>query len=92
VKELPPIIRRAPAIFYGLAVLFFVASFVLTVREISLTTGYPDADDPLIVHAKLRGLYQAALEALYIVANGVIAQILIAIWDRGIRREDGNGE
>ena len=91
-KELPPIIRRAPAIFYGLAVLFFVASFVLTVREINFTTGYPDADNPIVLHGKLRGLYQAALEAVYILANGVIAQILIAIWDRGVRRDEGGDE
>ena len=91
-KGLPPIIRRAPAIFYGLAILFFVASFVLTVSEIDLTMGYADADNPMVRQSKLRGLYQATLEAVYIAANGVIAQILIAIWENGVRPDEGGGE
>jgi hypothetical protein len=62
------------------------------VIEIDLTTGYSDADNPVVRYGKWRGLYQAALEAMYIVANGVIAQILIAIWDRGVRHDEGGGE
>jgi hypothetical protein len=92
VKGLPPILRRAPTIFYGLAVLFFVASFVLSVIDVNMTMSGADTYDPVVRQAKLRGLYQAALEAGYMVANGVIAQILIAIWDRGIRRDEGVDE
>ena len=89
-KTLPPLVHRAPAILYGLAILFFVASFVLSIIDVNLTTGTAQAYDPIVRQAKLRGLYQAALEAVYIAANGVIAQILIAIWENGVRPEGGD--
>ena len=87
-SDLPLFIRRAPSILYGLAILFFVASFVLSVTDIQITGEHAAEGDPLIRQAKLRALYQAALEAVYIAANGVVAQILLAFFDKVRRPAD----
>jgi hypothetical protein len=79
-NHLPPIIRRIPSIFYGLALLFFVAAWGLSLFELSTTMPGVEPDNPVVRVAKLRGLYDAAREALYIAANGVLAHILLAIW------------
>ncbi len=88
---LPRIIQRTPFIFYGLAILFFVASWLLTLNEINVTMGYGEPTNPAITHAKLRGLYEAAREAIYIAANGVLAHILVAIWRNGAARTGAEG-
>ena len=88
--SLPPLLLRAPRIFYAAAVIVFLASFALTYAEISTTMAYAPAAAAKL--ALLRGLYQAALEALYIAANGVLAHILIAIWQDGAVRRDRGGD
>ncbi len=87
---LPGIVQRAPALFYGAAVLFFVASVALNYLELQVSMEYVNGSNPIVRIARLRALYQGALESLYIAANGVLAQILLAIWrDGGFRRERG---
>ena len=87
-SELPPIIFRVPRLFYIAAALFFAWSFWLTHMEIGMTTGTLGRGDPVVTLGYLRGLYQAALEAVYIAANGVIVQVLLAIW--AAKRQAGN--
>lgn len=89
---LPPLVLRAPRLFYAAAVLFFIWSFALTYFDVNATLAYAEGSNPLIRLALLRGLYQAALEALYIAANGVIAHILLAIWQDVALRRNGGGE
>jgi hypothetical protein len=83
VSTLPRIILRAPVIFYGAAVLFFLASVALNYLELGTTMEYVNGSDPMVRLSRIRALYQGSLEALYIAANGVLAQILLAIWDGG---------
>ena len=86
---LPPMVQRAPSILYGLAVLFFLASLSLGIYEVSNTMGYAEPGNPVVRQAILRAVYQAALEAVYIAANGVVVHVLLAIWRNGARRPDG---
>ena len=92
--DLPPMVRRAPYLFYGAAVLFFFAAMALHFREMNaVPTSYDEAMRPLIFTALARGFYQAALESVYLAANGVLAHILLAIWQDGrARRAQGGSE
>jgi ABC-type spermidine/putrescine transport system permease subunit II len=87
VNGLPPIVQRAPGILYGLAILFFFASLGLTVHELSITMAHAEPGNPIVRQTMLRAIYQSALEAVYIAANGVLAHILIAIWRNGSRAQ-----
>ena len=86
---LPPLVQRAPSILYGLAILFFLASLALGISDINATMGYTEPGNPIFRQAMLRAVYQAALEAVYIAANGLVAHILLAIWRNGVRPQDG---
>ena len=88
---LPRIVQRAPALFYGAAVLFFLASVGLNYLELESTMEFVNGSNPMVRIARLRALYQGALESLYIAANGILAQILLAIWSSG-RVPSGPGE
>jgi hypothetical protein len=88
--RLPRLVQRAPALFYGAAVLFFLGSVLLNHLELQATMEFVNGSNPVVRLARLRALYQGALESLYIAANGVLAHILLAIWrDGGFRRERG---
>ena len=91
---LPPLVQRAPYLFYGAAVLFFFAAMALNMRELNaVPTSYDETMRPLVFTALARGFYQAALESLYLAANGVLAHILLAIWrDGAARRTRGDEE
>ena len=92
--RLPPLVLRAPYLFYGAAVLFFFVAMALNVRELNtMPTSYDETVRPLVFAALARGFYQAALESVYLAANGVLAHILLAIWQDGrARRADGDSE
>ena len=77
---LPKLVQRAPYIFYGLAVVIFAGSWLLTIVEVNTSMGYAEPNNPVASLAKWRGLYQAALEAIYIAGTGVMLHILLAIW------------
>ena len=89
---LPSLVQRAPSLFYGAALIFFVSAVVLNQMELNSTMAYADPGNPMVMLARLRGLYQAALESVYLAANGVIAHILIAIWRDRRAPRDGGGE
>ena len=93
-SSLPPVVQKAPYLFYGAAVLFFFVAMALHFREMNaVPTSYDETMRPLIFTALARGFYQAALEALYLAANGVLAHILLAIWQDGrARRASGDSE
>ena len=91
-STLPALIFRMPRILYVTAALFFVASFGLTLAEINMTLAYAERGDPAVQLAMLRGLYQAVLEAVYIAVNGVLVQLLIAIWENGSVTRDRGGD
>ena len=90
---LPPIVQRAPLLLYIAAALFFFAAMAINLRELNtMPTSYDETMRPLVFQAVARSFYQAALEALYIAANGILAQILLAIWRDGANRRASGDE
>ena len=90
-SSLPILILRIPQILYIAAAAFFVVSVGLTYAEINSVIPYAESGNPVARLAMLKGLYQAALDAVYIAANGVIVRILLAIWaDRGVAGHRGD--
>ncbi|MCB2088101.1 MAG: hypothetical protein R3E18_06115 [Sphingomonadaceae bacterium] len=81
---LPPIVRRLPTIFYALGALFFLWSIGNSWVELAmLANPYGDIGMQGIENlAKSKSLYQASVEAAYMVANGAVIHVLIAIFDR----------
>lgn len=88
--ELPNLLRRVPFILYALAVAFFVASWLLTLTEINTVMAYAEADNPAVRIAKMRGLYQASLDAVYLAGYGATTHILIWIWGATRARRSGD--
>ena len=89
-SSLPVLILRMPQILYFAAAIFFVVSVGLTSAEISSVIPYAESGNPVARLAMLKGLYQSALDAVYIAANGVIVRVLLAIWaDRGLAGQRG---
>jgi hypothetical protein len=76
------IIHRLPSIFYGLAVIFFVWSLANGFWELHLTYKYADNSDPMVAFSKSKVLYQALLEATYLVANGAMIQVFLKILEK----------
>jgi hypothetical protein len=85
--DLPKLVQRAPTFLYAAAGIFFFASLLLSLHEASgIPTNYDSTVRPLVLSALARAVYQAALEAVYLAANGVIVHILLAIWREGSAR------
>jgi len=83
VKQLPNLMRRAPKIFYVLAFLFAAFSFALSYWEIvAHQNAFATELDDISRVAVFKALYQALLEAVYIVASGALIHIAILIWDK----------
>jgi hypothetical protein len=81
-SNLPDMLRRTPFVFYGLAAVFFVWSLANAWLLISQMGQYADPTmEGAFTAQKSAALFQAALEASYLVANGAMLQILIAIFD-----------
>lgn len=86
--QLPDLLRRAPKIFYVFSFLFAAASFGLGYWEIRGVYGpYSEPANSAVRIAVFRQLYQALLEALYIVGTGALIDIAIRIWDKMDRKE-----
>ena len=89
--SLPPLILRAPGILYGAAVIYFLLAIGVTLMEMNVTMG-GDQSSSFAKMMMVRTLYQASLESLYIAANGVIAHILLAIWQDARIGRNGGGD
>jgi len=83
-SQLPDALRRLPFIFYALAAALFVWNlanqwFLLS----SMSSFAGESLDGIVTGAqKSTALYGAVVEAGYMVANGAMLQILIAIFDK----------
>lgn len=93
-KDLPPILRKAPLLFYILAAVVFLGQFVpdfLAVRSATDTYGdaFPSPGGLLI-----DSFLDALINASFLVANAILFEMLIAFWDRfaGDRKDDGGSE
>ena len=82
-SSLPRVIQRAPTFFYVAALLFFFGSVIITYVETQAALGYGEHGNAMLRSVLLRGAFNAALDSVYIAANGVLAQILLAIWENG---------
>jgi hypothetical protein len=79
-KPLPDLLRRLPYVFYGLGALVFAWQLANQWMSMSPLTEY--ADDTAVIFGKSIALYTALVEAAYMVANGAIIHLLIAIHDK----------
>ena len=93
-SDLPRVVQRVPAFFYGAAILFFLASVVLTHLQLenAFQGGEPGRTDAYTRLALFSAWLQAAEGSFYLAANGVIAQILLAIWRILRGRSDAEGQ
>ena len=88
---LPRLVQRAPQIFYGAAVIFFIFSVLLThlqLGQLARMSAGSGIHDQLVF---LSAYFQAAQTALFIAADGVIVHVLLAIWRNG-RPQPGRGD
>jgi hypothetical protein len=91
-RGLPNLVQRAPTFFYVAAIAYFIASVVLVHVQLD---NAPDGSGSInsIHHLVILGAWlQAAQGALYFVAYGVVAHILLAIWRQGQRPSDHGGD
>ena len=88
-SELPRLVQRAPAFFYGAAVLYFVGYLVLTHLQSEQAGGVWDSFTKL---ALLSAWLQAFEGAVYLIANGVVVHVLLAIWRNGRGADAGGRE
>jgi len=94
-SDLPRLVQRAPQFFYVAAILFFVGSVVLTHLQLADSlqgTGDTAGTMESFARQALLGAWlQAAERSLYLAANGVVVQILLAIWRNTRRAEPPEG-
>ncbi|MBS3930529.1 MAG: hypothetical protein KGZ65_04780 [Sphingomonadales bacterium] len=79
------LVRRLPRVFYIAAAVMFVWSLGNAFVEMGIlyqTSGLDETTGAMPQVTKSKALYYALTEALYLVANGAVIQVLIAIHDR----------
>jgi hypothetical protein len=82
--DLPQFLRRLPYVFYALAAVLFVWELANQWVSLSLTFQYADSDGDAMSSISKSIALKAALEnAAYMVANGAIIQVLIAVYYKG---------
>ena len=81
-KPLPDMLRRLPYVFYTLAALFFVWELANQWMSISYTTQYASGTDVMVRLSKSMALFSAFREAVYILGNGAVLHVAIAIYDK----------
>jgi hypothetical protein len=83
-SQLPDALRRLPFVFYALAAIIFVWNLGNQWFLMSAMTSYSDVSLEGVVTAsqKSAALYGAVVEASYMVANGAMLHVLIAIFDK----------
>jgi hypothetical protein len=82
-RELPPMLRRIPQVFYILAVVVFLWNLGNQWFGIVEMGRYADAGlEGVVAIQKSQALYSAFVEAAYMLANGALVHILIKIFDQ----------
>ena len=82
---IPDLVRRLPLVFYIAAAGLFVWQLGNAYVEMGMLAGDAGFDEQVGAMsglAKSRALQYAVQESLYMVANGAVLQVLIAIYDR----------
>ena len=84
ISSLPKFVRSLPKIFYAAAVLEFMWRFWNDYSVAVQAYAYEAAVDgstPFMTTAISGALYWAFVEAAYMIANGAVIHVLIAIYD-----------
>ncbi len=89
-SDLPDLLRRLPRLLYLAAVVTFVWKIGNSYMELSAAArgagaGLDEAMGSLVLLQKSKLLFFAVQDALYLVADGAIVQVLISIHDRLVR-------
>ena len=79
---LPDTLRRLPYVFYALAAVVFVWHLANQWMTISAIGDFSNSLNQVDGYQKSIALYGAVVEAGYMVANGAMLQILIAVFDK----------
>lgn len=79
---LPQFLRRLPYVFYFLAVIIGGWRYFNDWMTASAAMQYADDAGPMKTIARSTALYWGAAEAAYMVANGAMLHVLIAIYDK----------
>jgi hypothetical protein len=84
-NSLPNYVVRAPQILYVAALVMFCATVAVETYDLSVMRSYAvgaDASDPTVLLARLRAVYNATREAIYIASSGLLMHVMLAIWSR----------
>lgn len=81
-KPLPKLVRRLPYLFYAFAVVFAAWRFYNEWTSASLSFQYAQDVGPIGPLAKSTALYSGLTDAFYMLANGAVIHVLIAIYDK----------
>lgn len=76
---LPKMLKRAPQLFYAAAAIYFVWHLGNIYVELVTTPQIANGLEGVAGLVKSKALFEASLESLYLIANGAMLQVLIAI-------------
>lgn len=79
---LPQFVRRLPFVFYALAVIIGGWRYYNDWSAAAASMQYATDAGPMKTIARSTALYWGAAEAAYMVANGAMLHVLIAIYDK----------
>jgi|GWRWMinimDraft_5_1066013.scaffolds.fasta_scaffold05004_2 hypothetical protein len=79
---IPKALRRVPQFFYVASAIFFVWYLGNTYVELVTMPDIANGLEGVAGLVKSKTLFEASLEALYLVANGAMIHVLIAIYDK----------
>jgi uncharacterized membrane protein len=81
-KTLPDYVTQSPKFLYIAALVMFLGSTGLGSYELWLNNRYGSiGDNPSLLLQRLRVVLDAANNAIYLAANGVILHVMLAIWN-----------
>lgn len=81
-SAIPKALRRAPQFFYVAAAIYFVWYLGNTYVELVTMPEIANGLEGVAGLVKSKTLFDASLEALYLIANGAMIQVLVAIYDK----------
>ncbi|KUO54741.1 MAG: hypothetical protein APF82_07155 [Sphingomonadales bacterium BRH_c42] len=81
-KSLPQFVRRAPFVFYAIAVIVGIWRFYNDYATATASMLYAEDGGPFIMLARSTALYWGVVEAAYLLGSGVMIHVLIAIYDK----------
>ena len=79
---LPKMLRRTPQFFYAAGGIFFVWYLGNTYVELVTTVQATDGLEGIAGLLKSKALFEASLQAVYMISSGAMIQVLIAIYDK----------